>query len=95
MRFITVRELRSKGGEIWRDLQKGEEAILTVNGIPVAVLLGVPEDRLEDTLRALRRARAQAAVSRMRERAAKRGLDRLPETEIEAEVRAARRERSW
>lgn len=93
MRFVTVRELRSKGGEIWRALREGEEAILTINGAPEAVLVGIPADGFEDTLRAVRRALAQAAVSRMRQRAGERGLDRLTEPEVAEEVRAARRER--
>jgi antitoxin (DNA-binding transcriptional repressor) of toxin-antitoxin stability system len=88
LRFVTVRELRSKGGEIWRALREGEEAVLTINGAPEAVLVRIPEDGLEDTLRAVRRALAQVAVSRMRERASERGLDRLTEPEVEEEVRA-------
>lgn len=93
LRFVTVRELRSKGGEIWRALREGEEAVLTINGAPEAVLVRIPEDGLVDTLRAVRRALAQVAVSRMRERASERGLDRLTEPEVDQEVRAARRER--
>jgi hypothetical protein len=41
----------------------------------------------------LRRARAQAAVSRMRRAAAESSADRLPASEIEAEIAQARRER--
>jgi len=67
--------------------------VLTINGTPVAVLVGTSEEDLEETLRAVRQARAQAAVSRMRERAAQRGLDRLSELEVDEEVRAAPRER--
>ncbi|PZN08240.1 MULTISPECIES: type II toxin-antitoxin system Phd/YefM family antitoxin [Thermaerobacter] len=93
MRFVSVRELRSRSGELWRALRQGEEAVLTINGTPVAVLVGTSEEDLEETLRAVRQARAQAAVSRMRERAAQRGLDRLSELEVDEEVRAARRER--
>jgi len=51
------------------------------------------EDDVEETLTAVRRARAQLAVSRLRQSAATRGLDRLTEEEIEAEVRASRQER--
>ncbi len=93
MRFVSVRELRSRSGEIWRVLRQGEEAVLTVHGTPVAVLVGTSEEDLEETLRAVRRARAQAAVSRMRQRAVERGLDRLSELQVDEEVRAARRER--
>lgn len=93
MRFVTVRDLRLRGREIWKALREGEEAILTHNGSPVALLIGVQEDRLEETLRLIRRARAQAAVSRMREHARTLGLDKMSDGDIEAEIRAARRTR--
>ncbi|RDV80420.1 type II toxin-antitoxin system Phd/YefM family antitoxin [Ammonifex thiophilus] len=92
MRFITVRDLRLRGKEIWEALRAGEEAVLTCNGRPVALLVGIEEGRLEETLRLVRRVRAQAAVSRMRERARELGLDRSREEDIGAEVRAVRRE---
>lgn len=90
MRFVTVRELRMRGGDLWRALREGEEAILTVNGKPVALLAGITEGKLEEVLRAFRQAKAQAAVGRMREAAARRGLDGLTDEEIEAEIKAAR-----
>lgn len=93
MRFVTVRDLRQRGRRIWKTLREGEEAILTINGSPVAILVGVREDRLEETVRAVRQALAQAAVSRMRETAAQRGLNRLDEQAIEAEVQAVRHDR--
>ncbi|MDN5332624.1 MAG: hypothetical protein PWP45_1849 [Tepidanaerobacteraceae bacterium] len=93
MRFVTVRDLRLHGREIWKALRAGEEAVLTHNGNPVALLIGVQEDRLEETLRLIRRARAQAAVSRMREHACALGLDKMSEGDIKAEIRAARRAR--
>lgn len=42
---------------------------------------------------ALRRARAQLAVSRLRKQAAERELNRMGEEEIDAEIRQARSER--
>lgn len=93
MRFFTVRDLRLRSRDVWKTLRKGEEAVLTINGSPMAILVGVREGRLEETIRAMRQARAQAAVGRMRETAAQRGLDRLAEAAVEAEIRAARRER--
>jgi len=69
MRFIGTRELRSKGRKQWRALRSDEEAVLTLNGAPIAVLVGVPDGRLEDTLRLLRRARAPGAAGRMRKQA--------------------------
>jgi prevent-host-death family protein len=94
MRFVTVRELKQRGKEIWKELRSGEEIVLTYNGSPLALLIGVQEDELEETIQLVRRARVEAAISRMRERARQAGLDRLGEEEIEAEIRAVRQERS-
>jgi hypothetical protein len=59
----------------------------------VAVIAGVGENDVEETVAALRRARAQAAVSRMRRAAAERGLDKLPAAEVESEIAQVRRQR--
>ncbi len=63
---------------------------LTSNGRPVAVIAGVGENDVEETVAALRRARAQAAVSRLRRTAAERGVDKPSATEIESEIAQSR-----
>ena len=93
MEFVTIRDLRLKPAEVWDKLRRQRELILTSNGRPVAVIAGVREDDVEETVTALRRARAQAAVSRLRRAAGESGMDRLPAAEIEAEIAQARRER--
>ena len=93
MEFVTIRDLRLKPGEVWDKLRQQREIILTSNGRPVAVIAGVGENDVEETLAALRRARAQAAVSRLRRAAAERGADKLSAVEIEAEIAQVRRER--
>ena len=92
MEFITVRDLRTRPGQIWDKLREQRDLILT-NGRPIAVLSHIDEGGVEETLASLRRARAQAALSRLRADAAGRGLDRLSDAEIEAEIAAARAER--
>lgn len=93
MEFVTIRDLRLKPGNVWDKLRQQREIILTSNGRPVAVIAGVGENDVEETVAALRRARAQVAVSRLRRAAAERGADKLSATEIEAEITQARRER--
>ena len=93
MEFVTIRDLRVKPGEVWDKLRQQRELILTSNGRPVAVIAGVGEHDVEETVVALRRARAQVAVSRLRRAAAERGADKLSAAEIEAEITQARRER--
>jgi prevent-host-death family protein len=93
MEFVTIRDLRLKPGDVWEKLRQQREIILTSNGRPVAVIAGVGENDVEETVAALRRARAQAAVSRLRRAAAERGTNKLPAAEIEAEIVQVRRER--
>ncbi len=93
MRFVSVRELRANSAEIWRRLAEERELVLTSNGRPIAVLSATSGENLEETLAAIRRARALAAVESMQARSAAAGRDRLGKGEIEAEVAAVRRRR--
>lgn len=93
MEFITVRDLRLRPAEVWDKLAQQREVVLTSNGRPLAIIAGVGEDDVEETLMALRRARAQAAVSRLRRAAAARNADKLSAAEIEAEIAGARQAR--
>ena len=93
MQYVSVRDFRIRPGDVWKKLEQGD-VVVTSSGSPVAVLVGVEAEELEETLLALRRARAQMAVSRMRRTAAATGTDRLSETEIEQEIQQARTNQS-
>ena len=93
MEFVTIRDLRLRPSEVWDKLRQQHEIVLTSNGRPVAVIADVREDNVEETISALRRARAQAAVSRLRQAAAADGLDGMSDADIEAEIAGARQER--
>jgi antitoxin (DNA-binding transcriptional repressor) of toxin-antitoxin stability system len=94
MKFVSIRELRNRPGFV-RELAQKEDLVLTANGKPIALLLGVEEGELEETTRLIRQARAQRALSRMRRQAAKRGLDKEKGSQslIETEIRAVRSKR--
>lgn len=94
MNLITVRDLRNRSGQVWRRLAQEQELIVTSKGRPIALLTPITEGDVEKTLAVLRRARAQVAVSRMRETAASAGADRMTLDEINEEIRTARRDRS-
>lgn len=68
MKFLSTRDLRNRPGYV-RELARQDDLVLTANGKPIAMLLGVEEDQLEETARAIRQARAQLALSRMRRQA--------------------------
>jgi PHD/YefM family antitoxin component YafN of YafNO toxin-antitoxin module len=92
MKFLSTRELRNRPGYV-RDLAQKDDLVLTANGKPIAILLGVEEDELEETTRAIRQAKAQLALSRLRQQAARRGTDRMSPSAIDAEIRTARSRR--
>lgn len=67
--------------------------ILTSNGKPIAILTAVSEDTFEESLTAVRRARAVAAVEQLQHQSVRAGTDTLSPTEIAAEIRASRKAR--
>jgi prevent-host-death family protein len=93
MRFVSVRDLRGKSADVWRELPDEREMVITSNGRPVAILASVNEFNLEESLMAFRRARAVDAVAMLQRRAAAQGTDKLAAEEIETEIRAVRKAR--
>lgn len=93
MKFITVRELRGRSGQVWNTLASERDMILTSNGKPIAILTAVSEETLEASLTAVRRARAVAAVEYLQRQSVRAGTDTLSPTEITAEIRASRKAR--
>lgn len=94
MKFVSSREIRVNPRPVFEAAEQGDEVVVTSRGKPVALLLGIGEENLEETVRLVRRAKAQAAVSRMRKTAARQGSDEMSQEEIEEEIGAARRERA-
>ena len=92
MRFVTVRELRNSAADVWESLDR-DDVVLTSNGKPLGVIVRVEDGDLELTLANIRRARAAAALSRLRAQAAASGADAMTEAQIDAEIRASRRAR--
>ena len=93
MKFISIRDLRNKSAQIQQELPKEKEMILTSNGKPFAILSMVSGETLEETLMALRRARAIAAVTEMQMQSVKAGTDRMTMEEINKEIQDERKRR--
>ena len=94
MKFVSVRDLRGKSAEVWRELPEEREMIITSNGRPIAILAAVSESNLEESLAAFRKARAVDAVALMQRKSAARGTDSLTQQEIDAEIAAVRERRA-
>lgn len=91
MDFITLREFRTQPGRVWKKLAKMRELVVTRNGKPFALLTETTSTRLEDDLRALRRAKADTAVMSMRKRARQGRLADMTLDKINAEIGSARK----
>lgn len=94
MTFVSIRDMRTRPGEVWQQLQDEGDLIVTSSGRPFALMIAAEGEDVEALLIALRRARAQLAVSKMRRQAAEAGLDRMTIDDIDAEIRQARLERT-
>jgi antitoxin (DNA-binding transcriptional repressor) of toxin-antitoxin stability system len=93
MKFISVRDLRGKSADIWRELPEEREMVITSNGRPVAILAAVNESNLEESLAAFRQTRAIDAVASLQRRSVARGADALTSEDINAEIATVREAR--
>lgn len=90
MNFYTVRDLRTTPKVIWENLTDDGEVVITNNGKPTAIMIDISDGNFEETLKAVRQAKAMIAFNMMRKKAADRGF--MSDEEIEAEINAARSE---
>ena len=93
MKTLTIRDFRTRPREAQKTIATEGEALLTSNGRPVALMLGVDGDSLEESLETVRRARALQALRKIRKRSRVRGLDKLGMKQIDAIIAKTRRAR--
>jgi antitoxin (DNA-binding transcriptional repressor) of toxin-antitoxin stability system len=91
MKFVTVRDFRSKPAQVWKDLNKEHEMIVTLNGKPVALMTPITEKDIGNTLSIFRRAKAIDAVNAMQFKSMELGNDKIDLDEINKEINKARR----
>ena len=91
MNFYTVRDLRTTPKSIWENLSADGEVVITNNGKPTALMLDITDGSFEETIKAIRQAKAVIAFNSMRAKAASAGY--MTDQEIEAEIAAVRRDR--
>ena len=89
MKFIPSRDLRIRPGQVWKQLRKEKELIITSNGKPVALMTPVTEDNLEEELQTTRR--AHEALKSLQEDARRRGL-KFTQKQIDEIIRKARKD---
>lgn len=90
MRFVAVRDFRTRSSKVWQELSREKEMVITSNGKPIAIISSVSENNLEESLSAFRRARAIAAVTDLQKRSVETHTDKITLDEINQEIRAVR-----
>lgn len=93
MKFLSIRDLKTKSSQIWKELPDQKDMVLTSNGRPIAILSSINENNLEQVLSAFRRARATNAVSSIQYDSVRKGTDKITLKEIDDEIKAVRSKR--
>ncbi len=91
MKFVTVRDFRTSPAQIWKQLPEEQEMVITNNGKPIALLTPLSDANIEDTLKAVRKARALNSVKRMQEVSMRNGNSLLSDEEIQNEISELRK----
>lgn len=93
MKFLSVRDLRGKSAQVWRELPNEREMVITSNGRPVAVLTSVDEASVETSLAAWRQVRVTQAITSIQQKSMRQGTDSISMRDIDSEIGKARRSR--
>jgi antitoxin (DNA-binding transcriptional repressor) of toxin-antitoxin stability system len=47
MKFLSVRDLKTKSSKVWKELSDQKDMVITSNGRPIAILSSITENNLE------------------------------------------------
>jgi hypothetical protein len=89
MNYIAVKDLKNSKS-LREKLEKERELILTKDGQPFALMVGITADSLEESLREIRRALFSKAVTRGRKKAM---INKIDETDIDSIIFDSRKSR--
>ncbi|MDY6844965.1 MAG: hypothetical protein SVW57_12845 [Thermodesulfobacteriota bacterium] len=89
MDYLAVKDLK-KTRSLREKLEKERELILTKDGQPFALIIGISPDNVEESLDEVRRAMFSTAVMRARQRAVTKTAG---DKEIEGEILKSRKKR--
>jgi len=93
MKFLSVRDLKTKSSQVWKDLPGQKDMVITSNGRPIAILSSVNENNLERVLSAFRQTRTMEAVTSIQYESVRKGTDKITLEEINNEIKTVRSKR--
>lgn len=91
MKFVSVRDLRLKPGEVWKAAKQEKDVVVTANGRPIAIITGVDEDNFEEELDTIQRARAIKALETIQKVSVIKCTDKITNGEIQSEIEKVRK----
>jgi len=74
MEFLSVRELKNSSKDVWKRLAKQEKMVITNNGKPVALMLNLYNEDLENVLEIIRRAKMMGLFNKVQMKSVRREL---------------------
>jgi len=93
MKFLSVRDLKTKSSQVWKDLSDQKDMVITSNGRPIALLSSITENNLEQVLSAFRQARAMEAVTSIQYESICKGTDKITVKDIDNQIKSVRSKR--
>jgi len=93
MKMIASRELSARPGAVWTDLEEEGAVVVTRDGQPMGIITPTSPATLLEDMQEIVFAKARHAVAGIRQSAAANATDRIGMEEIDAEIRASRKQR--
>lgn len=90
MKFLSVRDLRTKSAQIWKQLPQEKEMVVTNNGRPIAILTSINDTNFEESIAAIRQARVIEAVASIQKGSVEKGTDKIRLKDINKEIKSVR-----
>ncbi len=90
MQFMTTSALRNP--KAWNKISHGR-AMVTRGGRPIAIVIPVTESGFEAAIEESSRIEGMKALRNLQEQARASGVDKMTDADIQAEIRATRKER--
>jgi len=90
MKFVSVKDLRTSPADIWKKLPSEREMIITNSGKPIALITPINDEMFDDTVTAVRRAKALNAMKRMQEISVSLGNNKMTLEKINTVIKEVR-----
>jgi antitoxin (DNA-binding transcriptional repressor) of toxin-antitoxin stability system len=92
MEFVSATEIGISSTNIWKMLPKVQEVVITNEGKPIALLTPLSSNTFEETISAVRKAKAMNAVKLIQQSSLRQNKNNMTLEEINNEISKARKQ---